>query len=286
MPAQSEAWARVSEVVRAELLPFARELRQTIAACRAKTGVAVGSVLLVGGGSRLRGLDHFLGEQLGVPVAMLAATDVDAMVGARLAGTVPADAGAVALGMIADAGTGRPLFDLRSGALAAKVDLSFLRARAGQLALAAVLMSACITASGWASYWKTHKAQNVLTQRVAIESAEVLGEVQTADQILNGANATATAAVSPLPKMTAWDILLDVTNWMPARDKVTLDVSSIDIDANKVVLKGTAKTPDEVDAIEAALKAQTCFTEVNRGSLQQLADGKREFEFTIKSACM
>src|SRR5205823_5424945 len=157
------------------------------------------------------GLEHFLAEQLGVTVTTLAAGDVEAMVGAKLASTVPADAGALALAMIADAGTGRPLLDLRSGALAAKVDLSFLRARAGRLAAAAIAMLACVTASGWSSFYKLRKAQDVLTERLAVESTEIYGKAESAQDILDATTAGAASAASPLPKMTAWDILLDLS---------------------------------------------------------------------------
>ena len=133
---------------------------------------------------------------------------------------------------------------------------------------------------------RMRKAQAVLTERLAIESTEEFGDPQTADQILGTAGTAAPGAVNPLPKMTAWDILLDITERMPARDKITLDVDSIEIDAQKVLIKGTAKTPDEVDAIEGALKGQPCFTEVTRGALQTVADDKRQFEFSIKAACM
>jgi cell division ATPase FtsA len=286
LPASSEAWARVSEVTITELAPLARELRQSFAACRARTGATVGQILLVGGGSRLRGLDHYLSEQLGLPVASLAPTDVEAMVGARLADAVSPDSAALALGMIADAATGRPLFDLRQGPLAAKVDLSFLRAKAGRLAVAVIAITACATASGFAAHYKLRKAEKVLTERLAVESTEEFGDPKTADEVLASATGAAVEAVNPLPKMTAWDILLDVTQRMPARDKVTLDIDSIEIDATKVRIEGTAATPDEVDAIEAALKGQTCFQEVTRGALQTLADGKRKFDFTIKAACM
>lgn len=286
LPASSEAWSRVSEVTTTELAPLARDLRQSFAACRARTGATVTQVLLVGGGSRLRGLDHYLGEQLGLPVVMLAPTDVEAMVGTRLADSVSADSAAPALGMIADAATGRPLFDLRQGPLAAKVDLSFLRAKAGRLAAAVVAIAACATVSGFAAHYKLRKAETVLSERLAIESTEEFGDPQTADQVLAGATGAAVEAVNPLPKMTAWDVLLDITQRMPARDKVTLDIDLVEIDATKVRIEGTAKTPEEVDAIEAALKGQTCFQEVTRGALQTLADGKRKFDFTIKAACM
>jgi general secretion pathway protein L len=188
--------------------------------------------------------------------------------------------------MIADAGTGRPLFDLRQGALAAKVDLSFLRAKAGRLIAAAIAITAFATVSGFAAHYKLRKAEKVLQERVAVESTEEFGDPKTPDEVLMGASATAAAAASPLPKMTAWDILLDINQRMPARDKVTLDVDLVEIDATKVLIRGTAASPDEVDAVESALKGQTCFQEVTRGSTQQTAEGKSSFEFTIKSACM
>ncbi len=286
-PATSESWARVSEVTTTEIGPLARELRQSLNACRAKTGAVVTSILLVGGGSRLRGIDKYLGEQLGLAVHLLTSADTLALVGPKLADTVPADLAAINLGVVADAATGRPLFDLRSGALAASVDLSFLRAKAGRIALAAILISAFAAASGFAAHYKIRKAQRILTERLAIESAEEFGEPQTAKQVLAGAAPAAAAeALSPMPKMTAWDILLDLNNRMPARDKITLDVESIDIDSTKVVLKGTAKTPEEIDALEQALRGQTCFQDVARGATQQTADGKRQFDFTIKAACM
>lgn len=286
MPATSEAWARVSEVTTVELAPLARELRQSFSACRAKTGAQVATVLLIGGGARLRGVDHYLTEQLGVPVARLGDGDVEALIGSRLAGSVPVDAAALAIGMIADAGTGRPLFDLRQGPLAAKVDLSFLRAKAPVFVAAGILIAAFATISGWAQHHKLRKNEAILIERLAVESTEEFGDPKSADEVIASAEGAAVAEESPMPKLTAWDLLLDITQRMPARDKVTLDVESIEIDAQRVHLKGTAASSDEVDAIETALKGQTCFEEVTRGALQQLADGKRQFEFTIKHGCM
>jgi len=285
-PATSESWARVSEVTATELGPLARELRQSLAACRARTGATVGAALLIGGGSRLRGLDHFLAEQLALDVQTMSSADAQVLIGPKLADQVPVDVAALDLGVVADAATGRPMFDLRSGALSAKVDLTFLRAKAGRLAFAAIAIAMFATASGFAAHYKVRKAQRILTERLALESIEEFGDKQTATQVLAGASPVAAAALTPLPKMTAWDILLDLNGRMPARDKITLDVDSVDIDATKVVLKGTAATPEEVDALEQALKAQPCFQEVTRGAMQQTADGKRQFDFTIKAACM
>ncbi|MCA9679118.1 MAG: pilus assembly protein PilM, partial [Myxococcales bacterium] len=290
MPATSKAWARVSEVMTAELNPLARELRQTLAACRAKTGAVPAGALLVGGGSRLRGLPTWLGEQLGLPIVTIADGDAALLTGPKLAGQVGVEGGALALGMVIDAEAARPLLDLRQGPLAHEVDLTFLRTKAVALSAAVVAITAAATISAWVHHAALRKAQRVLDERLAIESTEEFGDPKTADEILSSASGQVAGAVSPLPKMTAWDTLLDISNRMPAHDKITLDVDTIDIDPSKILFKGTAMTPDEVDAIEAALKAQVpneqpCYVEVNRGATQQVGD-KRQFEFTIKPACM
>src|SRR5262249_53776438 len=75
-PATSEAWQRIHEVTIGELAPFARDLRQTLAACRARTGYSPIAALLIGGGARLRGIGSYLGEQLGIPAWRPTADDV------------------------------------------------------------------------------------------------------------------------------------------------------------------------------------------------------------------
>jgi hypothetical protein len=150
------------------------------------------------------------------------------------------------------------------------------------------VVACAATASAYAAHYKLRRAERVLTQRLAVESAEEFGAPQTAAQVLAGASAVplGTSTDSPLPRMTAWDLLLDISGRMPPRDKVTLDVSRLEIDERQVLIKGTAKTPEEVDEIEAALRTQACFTDVTRGTTQQNAEGNREFEFTIKPDCM
>src|SRR6185312_7758089 len=84
-PAKTEAWKRIHDVLVQELAPFARDVRQTLAACRARTGFAPVAALLVGGGSRLLGMGSFMTEQLGVPAWRLTADDAMALAGLKLA---------------------------------------------------------------------------------------------------------------------------------------------------------------------------------------------------------
>ncbi|HWO21368.1 MAG TPA: pilus assembly protein PilM [Kofleriaceae bacterium] len=305
-PATSEAWSKIHQALVGELQPFARDLRQTLAACRARTGFTAGAALLVGGGSRLRGIGSFLTEQLGIPAWRLGADDTAALAGPRLAPAVstaaaptaaiegalpvpigpPIDAAAMAIGMAYDAAGGHPHFDLRSGALAVKMDLSFLRQKAVPLGAAVLAIAAFAVVSAFADLHRLRKAEKVLTARLTAESTEYFKAPKTYQEILSLTAASAGVAVSPMPKMTAYDVLLEISSKAPPKEKITLDIDKIDITDQKVDIEGTVKTSEELDLLQSELKSIKCFKEVNRGPTSTEKEGAKRFKFNIVAQCM
>jgi general secretion pathway protein L len=291
-PATSEAWAKIHAALIGELQPFARDLRQTLAACRARTGFTATAAILVGGGARLRGIASFLSEQLGIPAWRLTAEDIAALAGPRLGlaaaapgAGLPIDTAAMAIGMAYDAAGGHPHFDLRSGALAPKMDLSFLRAKAVPLGAAALAIAAFAVVSAFADLHRLRKAEKTLTARLATESAEYFKAPRTYQEILGLSAASAGITASPLPKMTAYDLLLEISSKAPPKDKITLDIDKIDITDQKVDIEGLVKTSEELDLLHSELKTIKCFKEVNRGPTTTETGGKK-FRFNIVSQCM
>lgn len=285
-PAPSEAWARVHAVLIGEVGPWARELRQSLAACRAKTGVAASRVLLVGGGSRLRGLAPFVAEQLGIPAATLAVEDPALLIGPRATETTGADSAALAIAVAHDVGGARPTFDLRQGPLAFKVDMSFIKTKLTQVAVAMLVVLVFAGAAAYAGLRKLRQAERILTERVAVESAEHFGNAKTVPELLALKSGEAVAGDSPMPKMSAYDLLLTINAKLPPRDKVTLDVTDFDIKDNKVNLKASAKTPEEIDQLEVALKEIPCIKEITRGATTNGPDGEKNFSFAMRTECM
>ncbi len=287
-PAPSEAWGRVHAVLIGEVGPWARELRQTLAACRAKTGVTASRVLLVGGGSRLRGLAPFVAEQLALPVSTLAGDDPSALVGPRAAEIAGTDSAALAIAAVHDVGGARPTFDLRQGPLAFKVDMSFVKAKLTQVAVAMLVVLVFAGAAAYAGLRKLRAADKVLTERVAVESTEYFGKSKSVPELLALTTGDVGPGESPLPKMSAYDLLLAINAKLPARDKVTLDVTDLDIKDNKINIKASAKTPEEIDQIEAALKDIPCIKagEITRGSTTNGPNGEKNFSFSIRTECM
>jgi len=298
-PATSESWARIHQVLIGELQPFARDLRQTLAACRAKTGFAPTAALVVGGGSRLRGIGSFLTEQLGLPAWRLAQEDILAIAGPKLGADAlgpesslraAIESAAMTIGMAYDAAGGRPMFDLRSGALAAKMDLSFIRAKAVPLSAAVLVIAAFAAVSAYADLYRLQKAEKTLTTRLATESADVWGgKSKTAEEILemNTPGASGARRSSPMPKMTAYDLLLEISSKVPPKEKIALDVDHLDITDQKVEISGYVKTPEQVDDLFNAMKEIKCFKKdgITRGPLE--AEGElKKFKLTISSQCM
>ena len=288
-PATSDQWARIHSVTIKQLAPFARDLRQTLAACRARTGFAPIAALLVGGGSRLRGIGSFLTEQLAVPVWRPTQDDMIALAGPRLGadlGQLPIDSAAMTVGMAYDCAGGRPQFDLRSGSLAVKMDLSFLRTKAVPLGAAVLAIAAFAAGSAYADLYRLRKAEKVLTARLHDESAEQFGEAKSADDVLAQNGPGGSSTISPLPKLSAYDILLEVSSKVPAKDKIVLDIDQILIDETKVDIQGTTKTAEGIDLLVSELRKIECFKEVNRGQTDTNTDGTKKFKLTITAACM
>ncbi|HEX4454294.1 MAG TPA: pilus assembly protein PilM [Kofleriaceae bacterium] len=290
-PATTEAWTRIHNVLVKELDPFARDLRQTLAACRARTGFAPIAAVLVGGGSRLRGLGAFMTEKLGIPAWRLTADDATALAGMKLGPQVtnlPIESAALTIGMAYDCAGGRPQFDLRSGALALKVDLSFLRAKLVPLGAGALAILAFASIAAYADLYRLRKEQRVLDQRLATETQDFYGAPKTADDVLGGPGGGGGpgGVDSPMPRMTAYDVLLEINNHIPAKDKITLDVDKLMIDGSKIELSGTAKAPEEVDLLVGELKKIDCFhKDVSSGALETVGEAKK-FQLTINSQCM
>src|SRR5262249_4692979 len=190
-------------------------------------------------------------------------------IGTEAAANAPIDSAALTIGMAYDAAGGRPMFDLRSGALAVKVDLSFLRAKAVPLGAAAIVILMFAAVSAYADLYRLRKSEKALTARLQEETTAYFGGPKGVDDIVGTKGAGGRlAGASPIPKMSAYDIMLEISNKVPARDKIQLDIQRMSIASDKIELNGTVKTPEEIDALVTELKKIECFKGVERGPME------------------
>ncbi|MFH0901189.1 MAG: pilus assembly protein PilM, partial [Pseudomonadota bacterium] len=283
-PAPSVSWERISQAIMPEIAPLARDLRQTISACRAQTGVMPKRILLCGGGGRLRGLRSYLAEELALPVDSVAASDAARLVGESAAANgTAADAALVAHGVAMEGATGRPMFDLRQGPLAYRADFSFLRAKTAFFCVATAAILAFAAANVFAARHKLDKEEVLLGQRLKTATTEIFGQPLKLEDVQ--ARLAPKHDVAPQLKASAFDLLVEISSKLPPRDQVKLDVLELDIKPQKITIRAVTDSAKAIDDIESKLKEIECFTEVQRGKVEGSAEEK-QFSFTITTKCM
>jgi general secretion pathway protein L len=155
------------------------------------------------------------------------------------------------------------------------------------LGAAFLVIAAFAAVSAYADLYRLRKAEKTLATRLATESAEVFqGKSKTVDEILEiNAPNSGSRRNSPLPKLTAYDLLLEISSKVPAKDKIALDVDHLDITESKVEISGYVKTPEQVDDLSKVLQDIKCFKKITPGSLETEGDLKK-FKLTITAQCM
>jgi general secretion pathway protein L len=301
--AESPAHRRVDQVVREAVRPLLRELRQTLAAYRAGGGAQPERLLLTGGGARLRGLLEHLEVELGLPASRLdlraddpfVAVGADVIGGDRLSLALPAQA----LGLALAAAAPVPQVNLRKGELAYRSDYSYLRGKAGYMtaAILAILMFAAVNAA--ASLRGLRKEAEGLEAQLKRETVELFGEARldgkaVSEELRQGPKG---GGAPPIPNMSAYDLLDEISRHVPPPEKGKLDVLELTIKPKKIYLKGTAESAAQVDELAQALEKIECFEKVEKGKISVVtsrASGEskedktaelKQFDLTINSAC-
>jgi general secretion pathway protein L len=298
--AESPSHRRVDEAVREGVRPLVRELRQTLAAYRAAGEPPVARILLTGGGARLRGFSEHLSRELGVAIEPLVLGDTP-LLSPETPVAFPAGDGfpAQALGLALAAAQPVPQVNLRRGELAYRTDYSYLRAKAGYLAAAVLVILTFAAVNAAASLRGLRKEAEALEGRLKQETTELFGEPRldgkaVSEELRQGPK----GGVPPIPTLTAFDVLDEISRAVPAADKGKLDILELDIKPKKVYLKATAGSAQEIDDLAAALEKIECFDKVEKGKISSVTsrpsgentanEGPKEmkqFTLTINGSC-
>jgi general secretion pathway protein L len=308
---ESPAHRKVDTTVREAVRPLVRELRQTLAAYRAGGGAAPSNLLLTGGGARLRGLPEHLEVELALPVGRLHLNGptADPFVSPELRVAMPdGETGedalanglpAQALGLAVAAAAPVPQVNLRKAELAYRSDFSYLRGKAGWLAVAtlAILMFAAINAV--AALRASRKEAEALEFQMKKATIELFGEAKldgaaVSEELKGGPKGGA----PPVPTTSAYDVLDEISRHVPPGDKTKLDIVELDIKPKKTFIKATAESVQQIDDLQASLEKIDCFSKIERGKVSQVtappsgdnAKGEkagelRQFTLTITTTC-
>jgi general secretion pathway protein L len=274
----SHEHARSAEICRQAMAPLVRELRQTLASLRAQ-GTFVNRLLLCGGGSQLKGLLGYLGGELEQPVDPL----VCDLPGLKALAKTPSLALATSLALGGAAGRGA-LCDLRQDDLVYRGETSALRTRLPQLGAWAGVLVLCLGINAWASYRSLSQQGEQLDERLEKETKALFGSARTdAANILKELKKQGKEQ-NPVPDVTAFDLLNQMSKALPDKEKTKLDVVELEIKPKKTFIRGTAESHSDVEDVVTALKTIPCFEEVKQGRTQDVGKVK-EFTLDIRSRC-
>ena len=263
----SPAHQRVDALVREALRPLLREIKQTVAAFRAAGDSGPDRVLITGGGARLSGFLEHLETELGVTTARLQLIADDPFLDPALAERArngeprtAAELPAQALGLALAAAAPVPQVNLRKSELAYRTDYSYLRGKSGYLAAAVLAILAFAAINAAASLRGLRKESEALELRLRKQTMELFGEPRldgkaVSEELRSGPKGGA----PPVPIMTAYDLLDEISHHVPAADKGKLDILELDIKPKKTYLKGTAETAAQIDELAAELAKIECF---------------------------
>jgi general secretion pathway protein L len=265
------------------LQPVLRELRPTFKAFTARTKRQVSAVVLTGGTARLKGLAEQLERDLHLQVRVLA---LPMEAGSAIpAEAHPSAAQAYALALRGQAsGTKAPRFNLRRGEFAFKGDFDYMKDKLGMLASFAATLLLLFIASGVVRNSVLARNEAKVDAVLCKTTERILGKCETnydkALNLLQGVESPAAA----LPKMTAVNLLAEVTQQLPSEVPVKLD--RIEIDLERIILLGETDSSKEIDTLTTALKGHRCFREVSPGKVEKTRDGqKMTFRLDIQVQC-
>ena len=295
-PPATPAQRQIGAVLQDALAPFLRDLRQTLASFRAQNKAPVESIMLAGGGSRLPGLAEFLQEELGIPTSLWPAPPaVDESPGNDGADEVTVvdeegSAGrarqALAFSLAWAGARGHRELDLRRGPFQYRASFSIVRQKAGHLALLVGAVLACAAVDGTIALRRLSGEQVQLKERLKVATKELFGEPRSdATEVTAALNRSFRDEMAPLPRVTAYDLLDQISRKMPAADQVAIDVQDLEIKTKKTSIKGTVDSAAALDDVVAKLKEIDCFEEINKGPLTEVSGGAKQFSLTINSKC-
>ncbi len=295
--ADSPEHTRVDACVKEAVRPLVRELRQTLAAIRAAGHPLVEEVLLTGGGAKLNGIVEHLALELDLPTVRLGINpgelEPEPLDGAAPRGALarflrkrpgvapaaprvsvapPDRLHAHALGLALALARPAPQINLRRGELSFRADFSYARSKAGYLVAAVLTILAFAAVNAAASLRGLRKDSEALEARLRVETTALFGEPRldgkaVSEELLAGPH----GAPPPMPQLTAYDVLDEISRHVPLGDKIKLDVQEIDIKPKKVFIKGTVDSAQQVDDLAGSLEKIECFSKVVKGKISTVA---------------
>jgi general secretion pathway protein L len=181
-------------------------------------------------------------------------------------------------------GAKAPRFNLRRGEFAFKGDYDYLKDKMGLLASFAATLLLLLIASGVVRNSVLARREAQVDKVLCDVTQRILGSCEkNYDIALNRLKGVESPAAA-LPKLSAVNLLAELTQRVPADVPVTFD--RIDIDLERISVRGVTDSSKQIDTIAAALRGHRCFKEVKEGKVEKTREGNKvSFRLDIQVQC-
>ena len=274
---------RAAKALLRGLQPVIRETRTCLKASTARSRRSITQIYLCGGTAKLAGLDQQLSDEFGIPAARLRLPP-------EVASSIPPEAScsavqAYSLSARRPSVTARgALLNLRRGEFAFKGDFDYLRGKVGLMASYAAVLVALLIASGIVRNSVLASRDKQVDALLCTVTQRVLGQCEkNYDRALNLLKGKESPAAI-IPRLSAASLLAEVAQRIPSEVPVTFD--RIEVDLDRVVLRGDTESTKQIDQITAALKGFHCFKEIKEGKVEKSKDGQKvNFRLDVQVDC-
>ena len=280
--APNDQMRRLSEAIRGGLVPVVRDLRRSLQGLFAKERIEVARVYLCGGTSQIRNIERHLSAELGVqvkrlqlPIGEVSDPGEGSVVAVALAAAVSHDVEAVRQRSI----------NLRRGRFVYRGKSSYLRRQLAVFAAAIVLLGLVLGVTLVAQK-KSYEAQrDAMRSALSKQTKSLFGaELTSKDQIQKAMAGEESNQNAFVPKMSAYQLLHELTTHVSSDIEMTLDRIEVDADRNLVQVYGETTDAQAVDKIVSDLERIECLKEIKKDKLK-VRDEKADFELQISSEC-
>ncbi|QED27266.1 hypothetical protein FRD01_08425 [Microvenator marinus] len=262
----------ISRAVTDALRPMVRDLRRSLQALYAKSGAEVQTVFITGGTAKIRGLDAWLTRELGVEARKLPLPSNPV--------SLPLYGASLALN------DKEKLLNLRQGAFAFKGSSPYLRKQAAIFGFAAVIFAILIAANLFLQKASQEARRDAMKATLEAQTKKVFGEaLSSQSDIQSRIEGGAASGQAFIPKMSAFELLYQVTNSVSPEIEMNLTRLEVDIDRKIIQLMGETSDAQAVDQIVSDLERLECLQNIKKDKLRVKNDGKADFELQIASEC-
>ncbi len=268
-------------------------VRQTIFSYNDLENVPVEGIYLCGGTSRLPGIDSYFSDFLKINVAYLNCTEFhfSRLEHAEAHRHVIPQALSLALKEVA--GPGLPDVNFRRDEFAYRGDVEQLGGGLRHTAIIAGFIIFLALLNFSIKYYtlkqKVEKIQDNASQLVlqALPGTpkRALSTTTGSLSVLKGKKAEVADRIAKLRAATGFsplDVLKEISQVMPAREEVAVDVEDISVTQDRVTLSGRTGSFETVDKVKMAMEKSEHFKNVTTGNVRKGTKGEIKFDLSLE----